>query len=524
MLTRRRFIGTTTLAAGALVVTGAGAKAASSTGTPQMLATALPKGNSPAALPTPHFPSRLHAFIWRNWQLVPLKTMAKVVGASSSDLQRVGREMGLPKPPTISADQLRRSYITIIRRNWHLLPYEQLLELLGWTPEEMAFTLREDDFLYIKLGNHKPSCPPLRYQAPDEQASARAKEIARILQEEFSGKLANSPAPLFSFVENLSANPSSKRPVSRPASSFNPRFCYSYFALYGDPLLEPDADPYPDGYLARMAEAGVNGVWLQAVLQKLAPFPWNPRLSERYQERLKNLRALVARAKKHGIGIYLYLNEPRSMPLSFFDSHPNLKGVVEGEHASLCTSVPEVQQFITGAIASICRAVPDLGGFFSITGSENLTNCWSHGQGAKCPRCGKRSPGEVIAEVNSLFQTGIKQAGTKTQMIAWDWGWGDDWAPDAINRLPADVALMSVSEWSLPINRGGVPTSVGEYSISAVGPGPRAKRHWELARKRGLKTFAKIQAGLHLGTLRRALHSCRRKRRPSCRQFASSRG
>jgi hypothetical protein len=34
---------------------------------------------------------------------------------------------------------------------------------------------------------------------------------------------------------------------------------------------------------------------------------------------------------------------------------------------------------------------------------------------------------------------------------------------------------------------------VGEYSISAVGPGPRAVRHWKDAKKRGLKTVAKVQ-------------------------------
>jgi hypothetical protein len=54
---------------------------------------------------------------------------------------------------------------------------------------------------------------------------------------------------------------------------------------------------------------------------------------------------------------------------------------------------------------------------------------------------------------------------------------------------------MSVSEWNLPIERGGVRSQVGEYSISSIGPGPRAKRHWQLAREHGLKTLAKIQAG-----------------------------
>ena len=52
---------------------------------------------------------------------------------------------------------------------------------------------------------------------------------------------------------------------------------------------------------------------------------------------------------------------------------------------------------------------------------------------------------------------------------------------------------MSVSEWSLPLSRGGVKTTVGEYSLSAVGPGPRATKHWQLAREAGLKTVAKVQ-------------------------------
>jgi formylglycine-generating enzyme required for sulfatase activity len=50
-----------------------------------------------------------------------------------------------------------------------------------------------------------------------------------------------------------------------------------------------------------------------------------------------------------------------------------------------------------------------------------------------------------------------------------------------------------VSEWDLPLNRGGIKTTVGEYSVSAVGPGPKAIRHWNLAKEAGLKTIAKVQ-------------------------------
>jgi hypothetical protein len=38
-----------------------------------------------------------------------------------------------------------------------------------------------------------------------------------------------------------------------------------------------------------------------------------------------------------------------------------------------------------------------------------------------------------------------------------------------------------------------VRTVVGEYSLSAVGPGPRATKHWALARAAGLRTSAKVQ-------------------------------
>ncbi|HXG23160.1 MAG TPA: hypothetical protein VNJ09_01300, partial [Chthonomonadales bacterium] len=149
---------------------------------------------------------------------------------------------------------------------------------------------------------------------------------------------------------------------------------------------------------------------------------------------------------------------------------------------------------IRDSVASICQAVPDLAGFFTITASENLTNCWSHHRGDSCPRCGKRSGAEVIAEVNRLVWEGIRRSGSKASLIAYDWGWPDAWAEAIIEALPQEAALMSVSEWSIPIRRGGVESVIGEYAISEVGPGPRASRHWEIAQRRGMKTIAKIQA------------------------------
>ncbi len=460
-----------------------------------MTAADLPRGSAPKPVPFPHFPDRLHAFVWRNWQLVPARRMGEVVGAGASDIVRLGRSMGLAGPPNITLEQQRRAALTIIKRNWHLLPYDQLLQLLGWTAEEMAFSLREDDFLFIKLGSLKPQCEPLRYRPPDERAQARAREIAGVLRAEFPQRVGEPEQPLFDFVRQLSRPPKGASHPAAGASVFSPRYCYSYFALYGDPLLDPSLDPYPDGYLARLAASGVDGVWLQAVLTRLAPFPWDARQSQHFETRLKNLRLLVERARRHGVGVYLYLNEPRACPASFFATRPTLKGVTEGDFAALCTSVPEVRDYLASAVESICRAVPGLAGFFTITGSENLTNCWSHGQGKACPRCGQRPPADVISEVNATFYQGIRRAGTGQKLIAWDWGWQDDWAESIIAQLPREVNFMSVSEWGMPIKRGGVETTIGEYSISTVGPGERACRRWEQARARGLRTLAKVQCG-----------------------------
>lgn len=454
----------------------------------------LPAGPAPEPVSIPHFPDRLHAFVFRNWQLVPAERMAQVIGASREQVVQLGRAMGLAGPPRISRDQFRRSYVTIIRRNWHLVPYEQLLKLLGWDAGRLAYTLREDDFLYIKLGSLKPRCEPIVYRPPDANARRREAEIARVVHDAFGRSAGSLHKPLFGFVRELS-KPDVRLPLPRTASKDRPlRLCYSYFAPYGDPLLEAGLDPYPDGYLQRLAAMGVNAVWLQAVLYKLAEFPWSPNLSAGYQRRLRALSTLVERAARHGIEVYLYLNEPRAMPMSFFDAHPHLRGTVEGDHAALCVSSAEVRQYLEDAVASICRAVPGLGGFFTITASENLTNCWSHGDASSCPRCSKEAPEDVIASVNKAIFQGIRKSGTGARLIAWDWGWQDAWAHAIIQKLPAECSLMSVSEWSLPIERGGIRSTIGEYSLSAVGPGPRALRHWAWARERRMRCVAKIQA------------------------------
>jgi len=456
--------------------------------------TLLPAGDAPDPLISRHFPDRLHEFVWRNWQAVEPARLAKIVGASERDITALAASMGLPPAAQVPRALRERGYITLLRRNWHLLPYEQLLELLELTPERLAFMLREEDFLWIKLGQLKPRCAPLGYQPPDEAARRRAAEIRRVVEADFGAEIRRPAEPRFDFVRQLARTQGAPPRKPAPAESDPLRLVYSYVAVYGDPLLNPRLNPYPDGLLQRLSAAGINGVWLHAVLRDLAPGgPAFPEFGVHHEQRLANLQTLVKRARHYGIGVYLYLNEPRAMPAAFFAQRPDLAGVREDDATALCTSHPAVRQWMEDALAFVFARMPGLAGVYAITASENLTSCASHGNWRSCQRCQARSDADIISEVAAVLEAGVHRGNPAARVLLSDWGWrGHGRAPDIIARLPRTAWLMSVSEWDLPIERGGIPSTVGEYSISSVGPGPRALAHWQAARQAGLKIGAEI--------------------------------
>lgn len=463
--------------------------------------------------PTPelmfeHFPDRLHACVWRNWNLVPTAKLARVLGGTEPQITALAASMGLPENRPV-ADRFRpQIYITIVRRNWHLLPVDQLLALIEMSPEQFAFHLQEDDVLSIKLGP-KPHCEPIRYRAPDEAAKTRAAAIKAIVKTHFGAALEDPGEERFAFVKRLSevrpapqaqsqgTPPSKPQPAAGPGAADGLRYIYSYFGIFGDPLLDATVDPYPDGLLQRLSEVGVNGVWMHVVLRQLAPGgPDFPEFGEGHEQRLENLRKMVQRARRYGIRIYLYMNEPRAQPASFFRNRPEMAGVrgwLGQDFTTMCTSHPRVRQWMSDALAYVFTNVPDLGGVFTITASENLTSCASHNRQAECPHCKSRTNAQIIAEVNATIEAGVHRGNPDARVLCWDWGWaGHGDASEIIALLPDNVWLQSVSEWAQPFERGGVKGKVGEYSISVVGPGPRATRHWKLARERGLKTAARV--------------------------------
>ncbi len=460
-------------------------------------------GDAKPALEAKHFPDRLHTFVWRNWESVSLERMAEVLDTTVDNVRKIGQSMGLPPHIKPTSEYQQLGYISLIRRNWHLLPYDQLLVLLGWDAEKLTFALYEEDVLWWTLGAMKPFCSPLRYKEPDETTKKRCAKIKAIVSSYFADEFTKASEQRFNFVRVLSAVDKCKKPTVSAGDKNEPlRLVYPYFAPFADPLLNSEPDPFPEGLIQKLAERGVNGLWLHSLLRRLAPSKIFPEFGADHEKRLANLRKIVERGKRYGVKIYLYLNEPRRMPPAFFKGREYMMGVEDWGFYAMCTSVPEVRQWLKESLTYVFRQVPDLGGVFTITASENLTHCWTRRPQIKqCPRCSKRTCPEVTAEVNRTIAEGVWAGNPDAKIIVWDWGWhswpGDQWPKEwdkqIIDALPDGVYFMTVSERDKPIKRGGVEHIIDEYALTTFGPGPRALRRWALARQRGLKPVAKVQ-------------------------------
>jgi len=546
-----------------------------------------------------HFPTLFQTFIFRNWESVPVEKLAKVLATDIKTVNGLAADMGLRVPAKYNEKYEKRGYLTVIRNNWHILPYEQLLELVGLSEDELAFTLREDDFFGVKLGQTKPDVKPLLYRPLTEDEKEKTKRIKDRLLLNLPSFGKETSAEDFDFIEKFSKEEiqsynGEKRAVvldekwgiddktsrkyseyfksfvqdnahfsldgnekyitlevrrddSKKAEShsisvtkngikivavdetgvlrglqylrtlikknnsfsfdemeivrdtrFDIRFIHSYCALFGDPFADGGESSYPDSLFEEYSEIGINGVWIHSVLYKMCEFPWDKSISEGWQKRLRGLKNLCDRAEKYGVKVYLYINEPRTRPKEFFDKYPELLGYLdEAGEGTLCTSKKPVQDYLYNGIKTICEAAPNLGGFLTITASENKTNCLSHSieNFTYCPICKNRPQEEVYAEVNGIIKKAAESISKDIEVIAYDWSWNwcnDRW--DAVRKTSKTGArIVCVSEEGVSKKFGNTETSVIDYSISLVGPGDVAKKTWKVCKESGAKSLAKVQ-------------------------------
>ena len=281
------------------------------------------------------------------------------------------------------------------------------------------------------------------------------------------------------------------------------RVIYSFCGLYSD-VLDRDLNiSFPDKLLKGYARNGINGVWIQGVFYKIAPYPFDEKKCEGWEERIQRLDELTRKCARYGIKVYMYVNEPRNLPVEFFDDNPQLKGTtfVDGRYACLCSSHPDTHKYLKDTIRTICTKAPLLGGFICISQNENNPFCWSGGEDGGnvvelCSVCGKRKSTEVTAEILNTMADEVAAVNEKIKFFAYAWVWDDNFGElqeDLVDRLSKNIIVLQVSEDGIEFERGGVKNEEKDYSLSIIGPGEIATGLWNSAKKNGLEVAAKIQ-------------------------------
>ena len=464
----------------------------------------LPKGAFPKTIDYPAFPTRWQHFIWRNWGFIDVATLAKVLDCNINDVKNAAEQMGLNPQITVDENWRQFGYLTILRNNWHILNYQQLLDLLGWSCEKLALSLKEEDFLYCKFGNLKPDCAILKYYPLSNEELQKTHLLKERFNKYFNfSNLFYKEAP-FSFKEKFAAKDN-----IAGIEKFDFNFIHSYCASCGDVLGEAkELDPVPESLLAQYQSMGIKGVWIHAILYLLCPIKGAEEFSTNWQLRLDNLKYIVNKCAKYDIKVYLYVNEPRALPIKFYDIKPDWKGIEAPAFNTynICTTkTTEPLEWLENAVKAVFTYVPDLGGLLTITASENPTTCHSRFESHKCPFCNKIAPEKIIADVNCAIERGMHAASKDAKLIMYDWAWTKnaestpqeklEFKKEVLKHSPkgSNVFVNCVSEWGLITNVGGVEQYLMDYSISQVGPSCESKEVWKFAQSLGIGTVAKLQ-------------------------------
>lgn len=302
-----------------------------------------------------------------------------------------------------------------------------------------------------------------------------------------------------------------------------PRIIRSPWSDFYGREIEDALKTHPESYLEEAASEGFNGIWLHSTLRDIVSSTPFPEFGKKGKEQMPALNRLVERAAKYGMKVFLYLCEPRGFDGkdTFWKKNGDVKGqplvspVFNYSHFALCSTTQRVKDFLALSSYNLFREAPGLGGVFMITASEFHTHCYSHypkwqktftdtnmARWAEadfyCRRCETRHPSEVVAEIITLVNSGIKAASAEAKVIAWNWSWyiiEPDPQKKLVSLLPRDVILMADFERGGSKKVLGKKVLVDEYSFSYTGPSKRFKDILAQAKNRGMKSMAKIQLG-----------------------------
>jgi hypothetical protein len=278
---------------------------------------------------------------------------------------------------------------------------------------------------------------------------------------------------------------------------------------------------YTPEHLAMVRDEGYNAVWLHgSALRDMARsdvFPeFNRASNHSYTDALNTV---IERARALGIGVFVYLVEPRGLSVNdpFWQAHPELRGTPHPDtvHAgqteySLCTSRSETLDFLENAAGNLFRLVPGLAGLKLITASEYTHHClafatpvwpelYQKQYGSLCPRCRDRDAVELVVEIVNRIAKGAWAAKPDAEILAfnWDWHWYEAPPHERLIRLldprvaiGANLNLRGVRE-----DADGVKRRINEYALSYIGPSEPCEQVAALCRRASRKFYVQLVLG-----------------------------
>ncbi len=262
-----------------------------------------------------------------------------------------------------------------------------------------------------------------------------------------------------------------------------------------DDELVNGGDYYPDNYLSRLAHDGVNGLWIYTHIETLVSTTLHPECAEKSKIRLENLNRIIEKCRKYGIRVFAFFSEPHRKHIN---GYPELAGNTLWNGArTFCTSTKEGREFCADAMEKLFTACPRLGGIINLCQGEYITSCASALPVIRCPHCGNKSAGEVLADTMDCFAEGMRRAGaTDAECIAWSYGmrvWDIPSIRDYVRHLPSDVIELQNFEeggWNEQLGKKRLAT---DYWLSYTGPSEMFDATADEARKKGIKMYAKLQ-------------------------------
>ena len=262
-----------------------------------------------------------------------------------------------------------------------------------------------------------------------------------------------------------------KNRISR--SFYSPIYRAPYFI---DELLS-DVEYYPAPYLNRLAQDGINGVWLTLKLREVS-YSSIQKKDSRMEERLQHLRKTVEKCRLFGIKVYALFLEPEGFngKNEFAEENPVLKGVDWGYgQRCFCPSSETAQKHLYEQMKNLFHAVPGLGGVINLPWGEGLCSCFFGGntnvKGATdflCPRCHGLPPYQVMLNFLKPQFDGMRDAAPEAEYIFWFYQASNSptiarWFYDCIAHFPKDMIFMANFESGIKVEQQGRTLYGGDY-------------------------------------------------------------